>query len=90
MVPAVVGAQGVTLDSCRSWARSHYPLVEQYGLVAQSAEYSVVNASRAWLPMCSRTFGMEDAARRKNVLPKLRQRRTGWPPTLISMHWKGV
>ena len=53
MVPAVVGAQGVTLDSCRSWARSHYPLVEQYGLVAQSAEYSVVNASRAWLPQVS-------------------------------------
>lgn len=66
MVPAVVGAQGVTLDSCRSWARSHYPLVEQYGLVAQSAEYSVVNASRAWLPqvrLTAQATWQTDAAR---------------------------
>lgn len=66
MVPAVVGAQGVTLDSCRSWARSHYPLVEQYGLVAQSAEYSVVNASRAWLPqvrLSAQATWQTDAAR---------------------------
>lgn len=66
MVPAVVGAQGVTLDSCRSWARSHYPLVEQYELVAQSAEYSVVNASRAWLPqvrLSAQATWQTDAAR---------------------------
>ena len=46
----IVSAQEVTLDSCRHWARENYPLVQKYGLVAQSAEYSVVNASRAWLP----------------------------------------
>lgn len=59
-------AQETTLDSCRRWARENYPLVEQYRLVAQSAEYSLANASRAWLPqvrLSAQATWQTDAAR---------------------------
>ena len=46
----VLWAQEVPLDSCRHWARENYPLAEKYGLVAQSADYTIQNAARAWLP----------------------------------------
>ena len=62
----VLEAQPVTLDSCRHWARENYPLVAKYGLVEQSAEYSVVNASRAWLPQVrfsAQATWQSDAAR---------------------------
>lgn len=40
----------MSIDSCRYLARENYPLIAKYQLVERSAEYSVVNASRAWLP----------------------------------------
>lgn len=40
----------VTLDSCRAWAHANYPAIRQYALIQQSAEYSVSNAARAWIP----------------------------------------
>lgn len=39
-----------TLEQCKELARAHYPLVRQYDLIAQSEEYTIKNASRAWLP----------------------------------------
>lgn len=65
-VAGIAAAQETTLDSCRRWARENYPLVEQYGLVEQSAEYSLVNASRAWLPqvrLSAQATWQTDAAR---------------------------
>ena len=65
-VASVAGAQEVTLDSCRHWARENYPLVEQYRLVEQSVEYSLANASRAWLPqvrLSAQATWQTDAAR---------------------------
>ena len=47
---ASLWAQRVTLEECRHWAKENYPLVQKYGLVAKSMDYSVLNASRAWLP----------------------------------------
>lgn len=43
-------AQTVSLDSCRTWARTNYPTVRQYDLVAKSEQYNVSNAARAWIP----------------------------------------
>lgn len=48
-VSAIATAQ-VTLDSCRMLVRRNYPTVKQYELVAQSEQYSLSNAARAWLP----------------------------------------
>ncbi len=50
MLSAGHAAAQVTLDSCRSWARANYPAIVQYELIAQSEQYSVNNAARAWIP----------------------------------------
>ena len=44
----VLSAQ--SLDRCKELAREHYPLVQKYGLIEQSRDYTVANASKAWLP----------------------------------------
>lgn len=43
----------VTLDECRRLAREHYPEIRQYGLIRQTAEFTVANARRAYLPQLS-------------------------------------
>lgn len=40
----------LTLDECRELARAHYPEIRQYDLIRQTAEYTVSNARRAYLP----------------------------------------
>ena len=42
-----------TLDECQGLARENYPLIKQYGLIELSTEYSVSNASKAYLPQLS-------------------------------------
>lgn len=42
-----------TLDECQQLAHDNYPLIKQYGLIEQSAEYSVSNAAKAYLPQVS-------------------------------------
>ncbi|MDR1407291.1 MAG: TolC family protein [Tannerella sp.] len=43
----------ITWTQCQAAARENYPLIRQYRLVEQSADYSVANASKAWLPQVS-------------------------------------
>lgn len=43
----------LSLDECRRLAREHYPAIRQYDLVRQTAEYSLSNARRAYLPQFS-------------------------------------
>lgn len=40
----------LTLDECRRLAREHYPEIRQYDLIRQTAEYTLSNARRAYLP----------------------------------------
>ena len=42
-----------TLDECRRLAQKHYPEIRRYDLIRRTAEYSVSNAKRAWLPQFS-------------------------------------
>lgn len=42
--------QTLSLDTCLKKAAENYPLVQQYGLIQKSAEYSLSNASKAYLP----------------------------------------
>lgn len=42
-----------TLDGCQEMAREHYPLIRQYGIVEKMEEFSISNASRAWIPQLS-------------------------------------
>ncbi len=50
------GAQ-VTLDECKTSARENYPSVKQYRLIELSRDYTVDNASKAWLPKISVAAG---------------------------------
>ena len=46
-------AQIITLDDCQALARDNYPLINQYGLIEQTAVYSIANATKAYLPQAS-------------------------------------
>jgi outer membrane protein TolC len=46
-------AQGLTIDSCYSLAQRNYPLVKQYELIEKTKEYTLSNASKAYLPQLS-------------------------------------
>ncbi len=40
----------VTLEECWDAAEKNYPLARQYGLISKSKDYTISNASRAYLP----------------------------------------
>lgn len=48
-------AQVLTLDSCYARAERNYPLIKQYGLIEKTKEYTLSNASKAYLPQVSLT-----------------------------------
>lgn len=73
MATIAVNAQP-TLDECHKLARNHYPEIRQYDLIGQTEQYSLSNASRAWLPQI--TLGAQ--ATWQNNVPTL-------PGTLTSM-----
>ena len=39
-----------TLDECQRLAREHYPEIRQYDLIAETEQYNISNAARAWIP----------------------------------------
>ncbi|XOV94801.1 MAG: TolC family protein [Bacteroidota bacterium] len=43
-------SQNLTLDSCIAMAEHNYPLINQYGLLAESKEYTVENVGKGKLP----------------------------------------
>ena len=49
IVAAFVG-QAQSLDECRRLAREHYPEIRQYDLIAETEQYDLSNAARAWIP----------------------------------------
>ena len=49
MLTALV-AQAQTLDECCSLAHKHYPAIRQYDLIAETEQYNISNAARAWIP----------------------------------------
>ena len=47
------GISQITIDECQRRAQENYPLIKQYDLVKQSADFSVSNAAKAYLPQVS-------------------------------------
>lgn len=43
----------LSLDSCQVKARRNYPLIQQYGLIDQTTEFTLSNANKAFLPQLS-------------------------------------
>ncbi len=70
---ACVAARGqLTLDECKSMARENYPIIKQYALVEQSRDYTVSNASKAYLPQIqfnARAQYQSDATKFNGELP---------------------
>ena len=50
---ATVAAQ--TLEECQQAAERNYPLIRQYDLIRQTAELTVANIQKGWLPQLSAT-----------------------------------
>src|SRR6187397_2544898 len=48
-------AQTLTIDSCYSMVARNYPLIKQYDLIEKTKEYTLANASKAYLPQLSIT-----------------------------------
>lgn len=53
ILPIIVSAQGLTVETCQEKAKANYPLVKQYGLIEQSAQYNISNANKGYLPQLS-------------------------------------
>ena len=49
-VVCAVASSGQSLKECRRLAREHYPEIRQYDLIAQTEQYNLSNAARAWIP----------------------------------------
>lgn len=45
-----VNAQQITVEACQEKARANYPLVKQYNLIEQTADYNLSNANKGYLP----------------------------------------
>ena len=51
----VAGAAAQTLEECQQAAEHNYPLIRQYDLIRQTAELTVANIQKGWLPQLSAT-----------------------------------
>lgn len=45
-----LNSQSLTVETCQERARANYPLVKQYGLIEQTAQYNISNANNGYLP----------------------------------------
>ena len=55
MLPLNLKAQSLTIETCQDKAKTNYPLVKQYGLIEQTAQYTISNANKGYLPQLSLT-----------------------------------
>ena len=53
LMATAVAASALTLQEARDAARENYPLVKDYNLLALTEQYTLENASKAWLPQVS-------------------------------------
>ena len=49
-VVCAAALSGQSLEECRRLAREHYPEIRQFDLIAQTEQYNLSNAARAWIP----------------------------------------
>lgn len=49
----VLSAEAQTLEECQQTAERNYPLIKQYDLIRQTADITVENLQKAWLPQVS-------------------------------------
>ncbi len=67
-----ISAQALTLEECKALAHDNYPIIKQYGLVEQSRDFTLSNASKGYLPQVSvnaRVQYQSDATKFDGELP---------------------
>lgn len=62
-----------TLGECRRLAREHYPEIRQYDLIRRTADYTLSNARRTWIPQLS----LSAQATWQNAVPNFPAEMTG-------------
>ena len=50
MVLTALTSRAQRLEECCRLAREHYPEIRQYDLIAETEQYNISNAARAWIP----------------------------------------
>ena len=73
MLASVVQAQ--TLEECQQAAEKNYPIIKQYGLIAQTTELTVKNIQKGWLPQITASA---QATYQSNVV--------SWPESMQRMY----
>ena len=73
LLPVMAGAQ--SLEECQQAAERNYPLIRQYGLIAQTTELTVSNIRKGWLPQVSASA---QATLQSNVV--------SWPEQMQSVY----
>lgn len=53
MMPGKSAGQQITLDKAQTLARNNYPLIKQKNLIARTADISIANLSKGYLPQLS-------------------------------------
>jgi outer membrane protein TolC len=53
LFPLFSFSQSLTVETCQEKAKANYPLVKQYGLIEQTAQYNISNANKGYLPQLS-------------------------------------
>ena len=46
-------AHALTIETCQEKAKANYPLINQFGLIEQTADYTISNANKGYLPQLS-------------------------------------
>lgn len=68
-------AQAQTLEECQQAAEKNYPIIKQYGLIAQTTELTVKNIQKGWLPQITASA---QATYQSNVV--------SWPENIQRMY----
>jgi len=55
ILPLNMEAQGLSIETCQEKAKANYPMIKQYGLIEQTAQYNISNANKGYLPQLSLT-----------------------------------
>lgn len=88
IIPIMISAQVLTIDSCLSLAVARYPLVKQYGLIEKTAAYNVSNVNKAWLPqlnLSAKASYQSDVTKIPDELGHILSNLTGRPVSFESL-----
>jgi len=82
---AITAYSQISLEQCQMLARENYPAIKQFGLIEESTNYSIANASKNWLPQ----FSVSAQASWQNDVASFPEQMTAMYEQ-IGIHMKGL